>query len=35
VSEVVVRVRKPTVPLPGELDCAAVEIRRRRPEGPF
>jgi dihydroneopterin aldolase len=29
VSEVVVRVRKPLVPLPGELDCAAVEVRRR------
>jgi dihydroneopterin aldolase len=30
-SEVVVRVRKPEVALPGELDCAAVEIRRRPP----
>jgi dihydroneopterin aldolase len=30
VSEVVVRVRKLAVPLPGELDCAAVEVRRRR-----
>jgi dihydroneopterin aldolase len=29
-SEVVVRVRKPAVMLPGELDAAAVEIRRRR-----
>lgn len=29
ISEVVVRVRKPKVPLPGELDGAAVEIRRR------
>jgi dihydroneopterin aldolase len=29
VSEVVVRVRKPEVVLPGELDGAAVEIRRR------
>jgi dihydroneopterin aldolase len=29
VSEVVVRVRKPEVALPGELDAAAVEIRRR------
>jgi dihydroneopterin aldolase len=28
-SEVVVRVRKPRVPLPGLLDHAAVEIRRR------
>ena len=28
-SEVVVRVRKPRVPLPGRLDHAAVEIRRR------
>jgi dihydroneopterin aldolase len=30
-GEVVVRVRKPEVALPGDLDCAAVEIRRRRP----
>jgi dihydroneopterin aldolase len=30
-SEVVVRVRKPQVALPGRLDCAAVEIRRRPP----
>jgi dihydroneopterin aldolase len=29
VSEVVVRVRKPEAVLPGELDAAAVEIRRR------
>ena len=29
VSEVVVRVRKPAVMLPGELDHAEVEIRRR------
>lgn len=29
VSEVVVRVRKPAVTLPGELDHAAVEISRR------
>ena len=29
VSEVVVRVRKPNVALPGELDGASVEIRRR------
>ena len=29
VSEVVVRVRKPNVALPGDLDGAAVEIRRR------
>jgi dihydroneopterin aldolase len=28
-SEVVVRVRKPMVPLPGELDGASVEITRR------
>jgi dihydroneopterin aldolase len=28
-AEVVVRVRKPEVALPGQLDCAAVEIRRR------
>jgi len=28
VSEVVVRIRKPAVMLPGELDSAAVEIRR-------
>lgn len=32
VSEVVIRVRKPAVLLPGELDGAAVEIRRRPPE---
>jgi 7,8-dihydroneopterin aldolase/epimerase/oxygenase len=31
VSEVVVRVRKPKVILPGELDGAAVEIRRTPP----
>ncbi len=31
VSEVVVRVRKPEVKLPGILDAAAVEITRRRP----
>ena len=30
VEEVVVRVRKPDVPLPGELDHASVEITRRR-----
>ncbi|HEX7492124.1 MAG TPA: dihydroneopterin aldolase [Candidatus Limnocylindrales bacterium] len=30
-SEVVVRVRKPEVALPRDLDFAAVEIRRRRP----
>jgi dihydroneopterin aldolase len=29
VSEVVVRVRKPKVALPGQLDAALVEIRRR------
>jgi dihydroneopterin aldolase len=29
-SEVVVRVRKPMVALPGDLDHAAVEVRRRR-----
>lgn len=29
VSEVVVRVRKPQVALPGQLDAALVEIRRR------
>ncbi len=29
-DEVVVRVRKPQAPLPGPLDCAAVEITRRR-----
>jgi 7,8-dihydroneopterin aldolase/epimerase/oxygenase len=29
VSEVVVRVRKPAVMLPGDLDTAAVEIRRQ------
>jgi dihydroneopterin aldolase len=33
-SEVVVRVRKPEVALPGELDSAAVEIRRRPPGRP-
>jgi dihydroneopterin aldolase len=32
VNEVLVRVRKPKVPLPGELDGAAVEIRRRATE---
>lgn len=31
VSEVVVRVRKPKVMLPGPLDAAAVEISRRPP----
>ncbi len=31
VSEVVVRVRKPEVALPGSLDAALVEIRRRPP----
>jgi dihydroneopterin aldolase len=31
VSEVVVRVRKPKVMLPGALDAAAVEITRRPP----
>lgn len=31
VDEVVVRVRKPDVPLPGELDHASVEITRRPP----
>ena len=31
VSEVVVRVRKPEVALPGELDGAAVEVARRSP----
>lgn len=30
-TEVVVRVRKPEVALPGRLDYAAVEIRRRPP----
>ena len=30
-SEVVVRVRKPEVALPGRLECAAVEIRRLPP----
>jgi dihydroneopterin aldolase len=30
VEEVVVRVTKPSPPLPGRLACAAVEIRRRR-----
>ena len=29
VSEVVVRIRKPAVMLPGQLDAAEVEIRRR------
>jgi dihydroneopterin aldolase len=33
VEEVVVRVRKPDVPLPGELDHASVEITRRAPRG--
>jgi 7,8-dihydroneopterin aldolase/epimerase/oxygenase len=33
VTEVMVRVRKPKVPLPGELDGAAVEIRRHAAEG--
>ena len=32
VSEVVVRVRKPKVALPGQLDAALVEIRRRADE---
>jgi len=32
VDEVVVRVRKPDVPLPGELDHASVEITRRAPQ---
>ena len=32
VSEVVVRVRKPKVALPGRLDAASVEIRRRTDE---
>ena len=31
VDEVVVRVRKPDAPLPGELDHASVEITRRPP----
>lgn len=31
VGDVVVRVRKPAVPLPGILDGAEVEIRRTRP----
>jgi 7,8-dihydroneopterin aldolase/epimerase/oxygenase len=31
VSEVVVRVRKPQAPLPGQLDGAGVEVRRRPP----
>lgn len=30
VEEVLVRVRKPHVPIPGRLEYAAVEIRRRR-----
>jgi dihydroneopterin aldolase len=30
-TEVVVRVRKPEAPLPGQLDHAAIEITRRRP----
>ena len=34
VTEVLVRVRKPAVILPGELDAAAVEIRRHSPERP-
>lgn len=29
VEEVLVRVKKPSPPLPGRLDCAAVEIRRK------
>lgn len=33
-SEVVVRVRKPRVALPGSLDAAMVEIRRRPRTGP-
>jgi len=33
-SEVVVRVRKPKVALPGDLDAAAVEIRRGPAVGP-
>lgn len=33
VTEVLVRVRKPRVPLPGDLDGAFVEIRRRAGEG--
>ena len=33
VDEVVVRVRKPDVPLPGELDHASVEITRGAPRG--
>ncbi len=33
VDEVVVRVRKPEVPLPGQLDHASVEITRRAPRG--
>ena len=32
-SEVVVRVRKPRVALPGSLDAAMVEIRRRPTDG--
>jgi len=32
VAEVVIRVRKPNVVLPGPLDAAAVEIRRRPAE---
>ena len=31
-SEVVIRVRKPNVALPGPLDAASVEIRRRPAE---
>lgn len=34
VTEVVVRVRKPKVALPGRLDGASVEIRRRAGEDP-
>jgi 7,8-dihydroneopterin aldolase/epimerase/oxygenase len=33
VTEVVVRVRKPAVKLPGPLDYAGVEIRRARADG--
>jgi dihydroneopterin aldolase len=33
VAEVVVRVRKPRVPLPGIVGYAGVEIRRRREDG--
>jgi len=31
VVEVVVRVHKPSAPIPGPLDCVTVEIRRGRP----